>query len=62
MPFDPDQNIREIVSLVVAGALLVFRPAVQTAKQAFDIAEEFAAEAETRHGKLNPGPRGGPAP
>ena len=54
MPFDPDENPKGFLTVIVAAGLLIFRQNVSDASEAFKAAEEFVAEAERRVGKLNP--------
>ena len=54
MPLDPETQPRELITILVAAGMLIFRPGVSGPSEAFKAAEEFVAEAERRFGKLNP--------
>ena len=54
MALDLDADPKGFMTILVAAGLLIFRPGVQSPKEAFKTADEFVDEAERRFGRLNP--------
>ena len=54
MAFDPASKPKEVLTVVIAAGLFIFRASVFSASEAFKAADEFVAETEKRTGKLNP--------
>ena len=52
--FDPEDDLRGAIKMVVAAGLLIFRSNVYGAGEAFKVAEEFVKKAEEEVGRLNP--------
>ena len=50
---DPDKNPKELLTVLVAAGLLIFKTH-NSSQEAFKVAEQFVAETEKRVGKLNP--------